>query len=72
MPIGTVKWFDDQKRFGYIAPDDSGLDIYVGDAALRAAGLDTLSVGQRLRYETTPNIGGRPAVAFISTDVSDQ
>lgn len=70
MPVGTVKWFCRERGFGYIAPEMQGLDIYVGPAAMKAAGLEVLEAGQSLRYETVPNNNGRPAASSIATELT--
>jgi CspA family cold shock protein len=51
MPIGTVKWFNSQKGFGFIAPDDGGNDIFVHISAVERAGLSGLDEGQKVSYE---------------------
>jgi CspA family cold shock protein len=71
MALGTVKWVNLEKGYGYIAPDGGGLDVYFDTAAVDAAGLTALPVGQRLRFETTPNNGGRPSASMISTNLQN-
>ncbi|WGS20609.1 MULTISPECIES: cold-shock protein [unclassified Bradyrhizobium] len=51
MPTGTVKWFNDQKGFGFIAPDDGGNDVFVHISAVERAGLSGLAEGQKVSYE---------------------
>jgi CspA family cold shock protein len=51
MTTGTVKWFNLQKGFGFIAPDDGGKDAFVHVSALERAGIDNLREGQKLRFE---------------------
>lgn len=51
MPTGTVKWFNGQKGFGFIAPDDGGNDIFVHISAVERAGLDGLGEGQQVSFE---------------------
>ncbi len=51
MPIGTVKWFNAQKGFGFIAPDDGGKDAFVHISALERAGLSDLKEGQKLSFQ---------------------
>lgn len=51
MTIGTVKWFDSQKGFGFIAPDDGGRDAFVHISAVERSGLGQLREGQRIGFE---------------------
>lgn len=50
MPAGTVKWFDPQKGFGFISPDQGGSDVFV-HASMLPEGITTLPDGQRVEYE---------------------
>ena len=51
MPIGTVKWFNGQKGFGFIAPNDGGQDVFVHISAVERAGLSGLAEGQKVSFE---------------------
>ncbi len=51
MTTGTVKWFNAQKGFGFIQPDDGGKDAFVHISAVERAGLGTLSEGQKVEFE---------------------
>jgi len=51
MPAGTVKWFNSQKGFGFIAPDDGKGDAFVHISAVERAGLSGLSEGQKVSFE---------------------
>jgi cold shock protein len=51
MPTGKVKWFNGQKGFGFIAPDDGGSDVFVHISALERAGFAHLNEGQKVSYE---------------------
>ena len=51
MQTGTVKWFNDQKGYGFIAPDAGGNDVFVHISAVQAAGLNGLAEGQKVSYE---------------------
>jgi CspA family cold shock protein len=51
MTTGTVKWFNLQKGFGFIAPDDGGKDAFVHISAMERAGISQLREGQKIRFE---------------------
>jgi len=51
MAIGTVKWFNVQKGFGFIQPDDGSKDVFVHISAVQAAGMNSLREGQKLSYD---------------------
>ncbi len=51
MASGTVKWFNTQKGYGFIQPDDGSRDVFVHISAVQRAGLETLRDGQRISYE---------------------
>lgn len=51
MPLGTVKFFNTQKGFGFISPDDGGTDVFVHVTAVEQAGLTTLHEGQRVSFD---------------------
>ncbi len=51
MTTGTVKWFNAQKGFGFIAPDDGGNDAFVHISAVERAGMNDLREGQKLGFE---------------------
>jgi CspA family cold shock protein len=51
MTTGTVKWFNLQKGFGFIAPDDGGKDAFVHISAMERAGINELREGQKVRFE---------------------
>lgn len=53
MSTGTVKWFNAQKGFGFIQPDDGGKDVFVHISAVERAGLYDLREGQKISYELT-------------------
>ena len=54
LQTGTVKWFNDQKKFGYIVPDAGGKEVFVHLSAIQAANMPTLVAGQKIRYEMGP------------------
>ena len=51
MQSGTVKWFNTQKGYGFIQPDDGGADIFVHITAVEKAGLRGLAEGQKIKFE---------------------
>jgi CspA family cold shock protein len=51
MSRGTVKWFNSQKGFGFIQPDDGGKDVFVHISAVERAGMSSLNEGQKMSYE---------------------
>ena len=57
--VGTVKWFNATRGYGFIAPEDGSKDIFVHAKAAEHAGLGTLQEGQRLRYEVRPGRNGK-------------
>jgi cold shock protein len=60
MPTGVVKSFNVERGFGFIIPDDGGMDIFVHITAVRAAGCDTLRPGQRISFALAPDKTGKP------------
>lgn len=55
--IGTVKWFNPTKGFGFIVPDNGGNDVFVHISAVQAAGLAGLDEGQKVEFEQQENRG---------------
>lgn len=53
MTTGTVKWFNGQKGFGFIQPDDGSKDVFVHISAVERAGLSGLGEGQKVSFEAT-------------------
>ena len=62
MPIGTVKFFNTSKGFGFIAPDGGGKDVFVHATALEAAGMRSLNEGDKISFDTQPDAKGSKAV----------
>ncbi len=51
MPNGTVKWFNSQKGYGFIQPDEGGNDVFVHISAVERAGMTTLNDGQKVSFD---------------------
>ena len=65
MAIGTVKWFNPTKGFGFIAPEDKGKDVFIHISALERAGISGLSEGQKIEYELAAGRDGRSSAENI-------
>lgn len=61
MPQGTVKWFSDEKGFGFISPDDGGEDLFVHYTSIVGNGFRTLDEGARVSYEAARGKKGMQA-----------
>ena len=61
MPTGTVKWFNPDKGFGFIQPEDGGKDVFVHITAVQAAGLQSLNENQKVTYEVVTERGKQAA-----------
>jgi cold shock protein len=61
MPAGTVKWFNAEKGFGFITPDDGGEDLFVHQSEIQMQGYRTLDEGQRVEFEVTQGQKGKQA-----------
>ena len=62
MTIGTAKFFNSDKGFGFVAPEGGGKDVFVHATAVEAAGMRSLSEGQRISFDTQPDAKGSKAV----------
>ena len=61
MPQGTVKWFNDEKGYGFIQPDDGGDDLFVHHTGISGSGFKSLEEGQKVSYEATQGNKGMQA-----------
>ncbi len=62
MATGTVKWFNDQKGYGFIAPDDGGKDVFVHHTAIQEQGFRSLQEGQKVNFDLQQDAKGGRAV----------
>lgn len=67
MPIGTVKWFNATKGYGFIAPDDGGKDVFVHISAVERAGMTGLNDDQRVEYELREGRDGRSSATDLKS-----
>jgi CspA family cold shock protein len=65
MATGTVKWFNDQKGYGFIAPANGGPDVFVHISAVERAGLSGLAEGQQIEFETEIGKNGKSAAVNL-------
>ncbi|MDG1997395.1 MAG: cold-shock protein [Emcibacteraceae bacterium] len=68
MATGTVKWFNPNKGFGFIEPEDGGKDVFVHISAVEAAGIDRLNDGQKVSYEIQESRGKEAAAELKLVD----
>ncbi|WP_426443173.1 cold-shock protein [Bradyrhizobium genosp. P] len=68
MAIGIVKWFNPEKGYGFIRPDDGSGDVFVHIAAVRKAGHTTLAEGARVSYELLPTRSGKMSADNLRID----
>ena len=68
MALGTVKWFNAQKGFGFIQPSDGTKDVFVHISAVERAGLGSLREGQKIRYEVVADRGKQAAEHLSITE----
>ena len=62
MATGTVKWFNDDKGFGFITPDEGGKDLFVHHTGIKADGFKSLSEGAKVEYDAEAGDKGPKAV----------
>jgi CspA family cold shock protein len=67
MPTGKIKWFNDQKGFGFIADDQGGEDVFVHFSAVEMDGFKSLKEGQAVEYEAEQSAKGMKATKVVPT-----
>jgi len=68
MASGTVKWFNAQKGYGFIQPDDGSKDVFVHISAVERAGLTSLNENQKLTYELESGQQGKTSAVNLQTE----
>ena len=66
MATGTVKWFNPQKGYGFIEPEDGSRDVFVHISALERTGLGTLNEGQKVFFEVMPGRDGKSSAENLA------
>ena len=66
MPIGTVKWFNPTKGYGFIEPEEGGKDAFVHISAVERAGLSGLNEGQKVSFELQTGQNGKTSAENLS------
>jgi CspA family cold shock protein len=61
VPNGSVKWFNQTKGYGFIAPESGGKDVFVHISAVQKAGFDSLTEGAKVTFDVVPNRGKESA-----------
>ena len=67
MPIGTVKFFNESKGYGFIAPDDGGQDAFVHISAVEGSGMNSLRENQRISYTLEQDRRGKMAAVNLKS-----
>ncbi len=65
MPLGKVKWFNDQKGFGFITPEDGSKELFVHHTAIQGSGFKTLAEGQGVSFEVEQSQKGPRAANVV-------
>jgi CspA family cold shock protein len=65
MSVGTVKWFNPSKGFGFIEPTEGGKDVFIHISALERAGIGSRSEGQKIQYEIFTGSNGKSSAESV-------
>ena len=65
MAIGTVKWFNDAKGFGFITPDGGGEDVFAHFSAIQSSGFRSLKEGQKVEFDVVQGPKGKQALNIV-------
>ncbi len=65
MPTGTVKWFNVTKGYGFIEPEEGGIDVFVHITAVQQSGMEGLQDGQKVGYDLEEGRNGRMAATEL-------
>jgi len=69
MATGTVKWFNDQKGYGFITPEDGGKDLFVHHSSIAGSGFKTLAEGAKVEFEAAEGTKGPEAKNVVLAGV---
>ena len=72
MATGTVKFFNEDKGYGFIRPDGGGMDVFVHVTDIQASDMSTLNVGDAVEFEVGESRGGRPKAVNLSMSLVEQ
>lgn len=65
MSVGTVKWFNPSKGYGFIEPTDGSKDVFIHASALERAGIGSLNEGQKIEYQLVPGNNGKTSADSV-------
>ncbi len=65
MSLGTVKWFNPSKGYGFVEPSDGSKDVFIHISALERAGIASLNEGQKIEYELVPGNNGKTSADSV-------